>query len=331
MTCPNTVYLPAAPAAALRLGATAPRAGAGARCAPGCKLRTVQRGQGLEGDEELRAVGVWARVGHGQRAAPGVLQGLHQLVRELAVGCRVDALAALAGACGARSGWAGPHAGARVGQATAVQGHLPCGSTCGVAALHHEPVRAGTGPQRRGRRQGDAWCQPSPPDQPVEQGAIILAAGAQRQEVLCCARHLRTRSRVRPPAAGRSSSPSQICTSSQKISHFMSPILVCRVTACKQASQGRRGPRDAFARPCPRLAMLCRPGPPAHQQGISLRFWGQPTWAAALSLLGACTEGASQRKWPGRAAALLLPGKEPGPGAAWPPVAAAHARQLLTA
>ena len=49
----------------------------------------------------LAAVGVWPAVGHGQHAALAVLQVgvLKDLVRKLAVGRRVDALATLAGAC----------------------------------------------------------------------------------------------------------------------------------------------------------------------------------------------------------------------------------------
>lgn len=50
-------------------------------------------------DEELAAVGVGAAVGHGHHAALAVLQRLQQLIRELAVGRGIDALAALAGPC----------------------------------------------------------------------------------------------------------------------------------------------------------------------------------------------------------------------------------------
>lgn len=51
-------------------------------------------------DEKLAAIGVGAAVGHGQDAALVVLQVIDQLIGEFAVGCGVDAAAALAGARG---------------------------------------------------------------------------------------------------------------------------------------------------------------------------------------------------------------------------------------
>ncbi len=51
-------------------------------------------------DEELGAVGVGPAVGHGQHAALGVLQVVHQLVWELAVGGVVNGFAAFSRACG---------------------------------------------------------------------------------------------------------------------------------------------------------------------------------------------------------------------------------------
>ena len=56
------------------------------------------------GDEELAAVRVGPAVGHGHHAPLAMLQAVHHLIIELAVGSRVDALAAPACPCTATQG-----------------------------------------------------------------------------------------------------------------------------------------------------------------------------------------------------------------------------------
>ena len=74
-------------------------ASVGAQLAVQGDARTVEVCVRLVRDEKLAGVGVGPAVCHGHDAALAVLQRLHQLVWELAIRRRVNALATLASSC----------------------------------------------------------------------------------------------------------------------------------------------------------------------------------------------------------------------------------------